>query len=72
MTGIELIRRVRGLEHRRRIPMIMVTGSLDFEVVMAALVAGADEVLHKPLHIPSLVEVVQKHVDLASERRSDA
>src|SRR5687768_9123518 len=48
MSGVELIVRIRALEHRRQTPIIMMTGTGDVAIVAAALAAGADDVLYKP------------------------
>jgi len=60
MNGVELTRLVRALEHRKHTPVVMVTGSAGIEV--EALSAGANEVLHKPIDIYSLIAAVSKYI----------
>ena len=58
--GVELIRLTRALDHRKDIPIVMVTGTVDLDVVAAALTAGADDVLYKPTDVAVLVATVNK------------
>lgn len=59
-TGVHLVRLIRSLEHRKMTAVVMVTGT--GEVTEAALAAGADEVLLKPINPHALVWVVDKHI----------
>ena len=63
MGGVALITRVRALDHRRDVPIVMVTGTVDCAVVGAALAAGADDVLYKPVDVVILVDTVNKCVE---------
>ena len=58
--GVELIRLIRALDHRKDTPIVMVTGTVDLDVVAAALAAGADDVLYKPTDVAVLVATVNK------------
>lgn len=58
-NGVEIIRLVREIEHRKGTPVLMVTGGP--EVTGEALEAGANEVLYKPVEPRRLVEAVTKH-----------
>jgi CheY-like chemotaxis protein len=50
MDGLELCRRIRGLEHAGRgLTLVMLTGMDDATVRQAGYDAGADEVLSKPV-----------------------
>ncbi len=69
MGGVELITRIRVLDHRKAVPIVMVTGTVDVAVVAAALAAGAEDVLYKPADVVILVETVNKCVERA--RRQD-
>jgi DNA-binding response OmpR family regulator len=60
IDGVELIRLIRALDHRRDVPIVMVTGTVDLDVVAAALAAGADDVLYKPIDVAVLVATVSK------------
>ena len=60
IDGVELIRLIRALDHRKDMPIVMVTGTVDLDVVAAALAAGADDVLYKPTDVAVLVATVNK------------
>ena len=69
MGGVELIKRIRVLDHRKDVPIVMVTGSLEVAVVAGALAAGADDVLYKPVDVTILVATVNKCVECARRQR---
>jgi CheY-like chemotaxis protein len=58
--GIEFIGVIRSLEHRRHTPVVLVTGSGVSE--HEAQAAGANEVLHKPFTLDSLVATIRRHL----------
>ena len=60
MDGVELIRLIRALDHRKDVPIVMVTGSFGLDIVTTSLTAGADEVLYKPIDLAVLVATVSK------------
>ncbi len=59
-NGVQLVRLIRSLEHRKMTAVVMVTGCS--EVKEEALAAGADEVLVKPINPHAMVWAVDKHV----------
>jgi len=63
--GVHLHRntQIRALNHRRDVPIVMVTGTCVVDVVAAALSAGADDVLYKPVDVNLLVSTVSKCVE---------
>jgi DNA-binding response OmpR family regulator len=63
MDGVDLITRIRALDHRQNVPIVMVTGTVDCAVVGAALAAGADDVLYKPTDMAIVVATVTKCVE---------
>jgi DNA-binding response OmpR family regulator len=69
INGVELITRIRALDHRRDVPILMVTGTVDVAVVAAALAAGADDVLYKPTDVDILVATVSKYVERRGNER---
>ena len=69
IDGVELIRRIRALDHRKDTPIVMVTGTVDLDVVAAALAAGADDVLFKPTDVAVLVATVNKCLERRRHRR---
>jgi len=60
MDGVELIKLIRALDHRKDVPIVMVTGTVGLDVVTAALTAGADDVLYKPIDLAILTATVNK------------
>ena len=69
MGGVELITLIRALDHRRGVPIVMVTGSTEVAIVAAALARGADDVLFKPVDVATLVDTVNKCVERARRER---
>jgi DNA-binding response OmpR family regulator len=60
LDGIELIKFARSLRHRKYLRVLMVTGTGGMEP--EAFAAGADEVLHKPIGMATLVAAADKHL----------
>jgi two-component system, OmpR family, phosphate regulon response regulator PhoB len=56
-SGLELARRARSLAHRRRTPVIIMSGS---QAEGAALRAGADVFLKKPEDTSAIVEIISR------------
>jgi PleD family two-component response regulator len=70
MGGVALITRIRALDHRHDVPIVMVTGTLDCALVAGALAAGADDVLYKPVDVVILVDTVNKCVERARRQQN--
>ena len=70
MSGMELMRRIRALHHRKDVPIVMVTGTIDATVAVGALAAGADDVLYKPTGVTSLVTAVNRWVDRRRQKNT--
>ena len=68
MDGVELIKLIRALDHRKDVPIVMVTGTLGLDVVTTALTAGADDVLYRPIDVAILVATVSKCVERGKHR----
>ena len=64
-----MITRIRALDHRKDVPIVMVTGSTEVAIVAAALAGGADDVLFKPVDVATLVDTVNKCVERARRER---
>ena len=62
IDGVELIKRIRALDHRKDVPIVMVTGIVEVSVMAAALTAGADDVLYKPTDMAIVVATVNECV----------
>jgi CheY-like chemotaxis protein len=58
MSGLELVREVRQLAHRRHTPIIMLTAGHSSSCARAALRAGANIFLKKPDEIGAIIETV--------------
>lgn len=63
INGVDLITRIRAFDHRKDVPIVMMTGNAAVAVVAAALAAGADGVLKKPADVAILVATVTKCVE---------
>ena len=59
-SGVALVQRARQLAHRRRVPIIVFTGSLRRE---DALAAGADAFLNKPTGLKNLISTCNSLLD---------
>jgi DNA-binding response OmpR family regulator len=70
ISGVELIGRTRALGHRKDVPIVMVTGTVDVTVVAGARAAGVDEVLYKPANVAILVDTVNKCVEQRREQNT--
>jgi diguanylate cyclase (GGDEF)-like protein len=55
IDGFETCRRLRGLEHGRHVPVLMLTGLDDVESIERAHQAGATDFITKPIHWGLLV-----------------
>jgi DNA-binding NtrC family response regulator len=69
IDGVELINQVRGLDPRKETAVVMITGTGDIAVVAAALAAGADDVLYKPVDAGVVVAAVSNCLE--GRRRFD-
>jgi len=67
-SGLSLIQRARQLAHRRRIPVILFTGSLKHD---EALAAGADAFLKKPTGLKNLIATCNSLLDEKHRNGSD-
>ena len=64
--GIEMVKLIRSLDHRKTISIMMVTGTVGIDE--EAMEAGVDEILHKPLDIRSLLATAQRCLLLGLNR----
>jgi two-component system, response regulator len=60
MTGIELLRTIRGDERIRAIPVIIMTSSNDDRDVLAAFEGGANSYVLKPVNFDGLIRAIQR------------
>lgn len=52
MTGIEVLKQIKGLAEFREVPVIMLTGEENESLELQALEAGAVDFIHKPIIVP--------------------
>lgn len=64
MSGYEFVKRVRMLNDGEEIGLFMVTGFSEVERVKAALTAGVDDFLAKPLAAGTLQRRINRFIDL--------
>jgi DNA-binding response OmpR family regulator len=69
IDGVELINQLRAFDPRKEIAVVMITGTGDIAVVAAALTAGADDVLYKPVDADVVVAAISNCVE--GRRRFD-
>jgi EAL domain-containing protein (putative c-di-GMP-specific phosphodiesterase class I)/DNA-binding response OmpR family regulator len=62
MSGLELVRTLRDRPDTSTLPIILMTGSGDGDMVLRALEAGADDFLAKPVRFEELVARVRAHL----------
>jgi CheY-like chemotaxis protein len=67
-SGLSLVQRARQLAHRRRIPIILFTGSLRHD---EALAAGADAFLNKPTGLKDLISTCNSLLGATNGNGSD-
>lgn len=60
LNGIELLRRIRGDERFKELPVVMLTSETDHEIVAAARSLGVSAYLNKPLQTAELVKVLAR------------
>jgi PAS domain S-box-containing protein len=72
MDGFELLRTIRGDDHLRAIPVILISARAGEESRLEALRMGADDYLVKPFNSRELQGRVDVAISLADERRRSA
>jgi putative two-component system response regulator len=66
MSGLELVRRLRGHDATRDIPIVVLTGSNDIHQKSEALDCGATDLLNKPVHPMDLMARLRNALRLKS------
>ena len=69
MSGTEFLRRFRGDDRLRDVPVVVVTWDERKETLLQALKAGATDFLHKPIDRVELIVRMQNMVESQSRRR---
>jgi CheY-like chemotaxis protein len=65
LSGLELVERVRKITHRRRIPIVVLSGD---DIEKAAWRAGANEFLRKPEKIDRIVVTIERLLTALKEQ----
>ncbi|MDR0495032.1 MAG: response regulator [Treponema sp.] len=60
MTGLDVLKELRNIEHFKQLPIIMVTSESDKSNVIIALKAGANDFIVKPIDKKSFTEKTMK------------
>ncbi len=60
MSGIDLLRAIRGEPDLRAIPVVMMTSSNDDRDVLAAFQGGANSYVLKPVTFDGLIRAIQR------------
>lgn len=63
LTGVEVTRRLKSVDQLAAVPIVMITGRSERDVVMESLDAGAADFLVKPFTPQSLQQKVEQYVD---------
>ena len=58
MTGIEVLKRIKGMAELREVPVVMLTGEENERLELQALEAGAADFIHKPIIVPVMKQRV--------------
>ncbi len=63
MDGIETLREIRKMEDREDIPVIMLTGVEDKDVVVESARLGIDDYILKPFYSDELIKRIRRVID---------
>ena len=63
MDGIEILREIRTMEDREDIPVIMLTGVEDKDVVVESARLGIDDYILKPFYSDELIKRIRRVID---------
>jgi PAS domain S-box-containing protein len=59
VSGLELIRRIRGNSITQEIPVVAVSANADSQSIAEALACGFDRYITKPIRLPEFIETIQ-------------
>lgn len=62
MTGLDLLRLLRGTAETAELPVIMVTALSDSQQVVTSLAAGANDYVTKPVDFPVALARIERHL----------
>ena len=63
MDGIETLREIRTMEDREDIPVIMLTGVEDKDVVVESARLGIDDYILKPFYSDELIKIIRRVIE---------
>lgn len=63
MDGVETLREIRTMEDREDIPVIMLTGVEDKDVVVESARLGIDDYILKPFYSDELIKRIRRVID---------
>lgn len=69
MDGIETLRKIRAMEDREDIPVIMLTGVEDKDVVVESAKLGIDDYILKPFYSDELIKRISRVLDQENRER---
>lgn len=69
MDGIETLREIRTMEDREDIPVIMLTGVEDKDVVVESAKLGIDDYILKPFYSDELLKRIRRVIDQDQEEQ---
>lgn len=69
MDGIETLRKIRSMEDREDIPVIMLTGVEDKDVVVESAKLGIDDYILKPFYSDELQKRIRRVIDQEEKER---
>jgi DNA-binding response OmpR family regulator len=65
MSGVDLVRTIRGSSAYRELPIFLITGKTDSQGAVQAYRCGADTVIAKPFHFEVLVARIGRDIERA-------
>jgi CheY-like chemotaxis protein len=68
MNGVETTERLKANPATRDIPLLIITASGAGIVTQSALAAGAAEILHKPIDVTTLSNVLHRHLSARTNK----
>jgi CheY-like chemotaxis protein len=67
MNGVETTERLKANTSTKDIPVLVITASGAGIITQTALAAGAAEILHKPIDVTTLSNVLHRHLSASQE-----
>ena len=63
INGLELLKRIRSNPEYKNVPFIMITGSIDEELIQNIISAGANKCFQKSLQTEELIDFIKNTTD---------